>query len=401
MLGRFYVILVILTSLGINHTNAQVVLVDKAYDYLKKNDPQKAREFIDIASVDKTTADDPKTWYLKGFIYAELYRKSPEQNAALREQALEFVSKSIRLDEKGLYTKDCRSVLDFLCQTYFNDAVDAFNATRYAEALTGFKRFLASKPDKGAGDDYTEALYYAGHTAFLLHDKGNAKIYLGKAQSLQYHNPVLYEELATIYQQEGKDRLALQLIESGRRQFPEDKGLQIAEINGLLALGELIKAESLVEKLLVAEPKNVDALLVAGTLYGKISQADSAHSTVKPNAQILARQESTFNRRKAIYQRVLTLQPNNFTANYNLGIILYNRSIDLVNSQNFDVDAIKLHSILEKTTSLFKEALPYMNKANQLAPNDKNTMMALEGIYYNLNEKEKSAQMRVKIDSLN
>jgi tetratricopeptide (TPR) repeat protein len=177
--------------------------------------------------------------------------------------------------------------------------------------------------------------------------------------------------------------------------------LRIAEINALLALNELVKAESLVEKLLVTEPKNVDALLVAGTLYGKISQADSTQSEAKSNAQILARQESTFNRRKTIYQRVLTLQPDNFTANYNLGIILYNRSIDLVKSQNFDVDAIKLHSILEKTTAFFKEALPYMNKANQLAPNDKNTMMALEGIYYNLNEKEKSAQMRVKIDSLN
>ncbi|MES2731319.1 MAG: hypothetical protein V4714_06210 [Bacteroidota bacterium] len=397
MQRRIYLLL-LLIGLIVPQAFGQVVLVDKAYDYLKKNDPQKAREFIDIASENEVTSKDPKTWYLKGFIYAELYKGNPTQPSKLRESALAFLATSIQLDSRGMYTKDCRAVIDFLGTTYYNEAVDAFNSKQYSQALTKFKQCIAIKADASASDEYAEALYYAGHTSLLLKDVPNAKIYLGKALSMNYQNPALYEELAIIYQLEGKNKMASQLLESGRIKFPEDKGLRIAEINLLLSFNELVKAEVQMEKLLLVEPKNVDVLLVAGTLYGKIAQLDSIGVNPK---QSKARAELYFNKRKTIYQRVLALQANNFTANYNLGIMYYNQAVDLVNAQDFDVDAIQLNKVLEVSTGMFKEALPFMNKANQIAPNDKNTLIALEGIYYNLNEKEKSAQMREKIESMN
>jgi len=397
MQGKLYRLLFLLIMVS-TQALGQVAMVDKAYEYLKKKDAVKARELIDLASEHELTAKDPKTWYLKGFIYAELYKNDPVQQTPLREQALQFLNRSLELDSHGTYVKDCRSVMDFLCTTYYNEAVDAFNQKNYPTALAAFKQFLAAKTDPTPGSDYAEALYYAGHTSLLLKDPGNAKIYFGRALNLHYQHPALYEELAGIYQTEGKDKMALQLLESGRVLFPDDKGLCISHVNQLLTGNELAKAESLVDKLLATEPKNVEILLVAGTLYGKVAQLDSAGVAA---GKASARYDNYFGKRKTIYQRVLALQPDNFTANYNLGIMHYNRAVDLVNSQSFDVDALQLNKILEKSTSLFKEALPFMHKANQIAPTDKNTLIALEGIYYNLNEREKSAQMREKIDSMN
>ena len=98
--------------------------------------------------------------------------------------------------------------------------------------------------------------------------------------------------------------------------------------------------------------------------------------------------------------RFSRVQPDSFAANYNLGITLYNRAVDLVKEQDYDLDIVRLYEILEKVSGLFREAKPYVEKAYRLAPGNLNAMRALEGIYYNLNEKEKSRQIRATINEM-
>lgn len=392
-LQRFFLLLC-LTLATYQLAHSQVLMVDKAYDYLLKNNPQKALEAIDVASAHEITSKDPRTWYLKGFIYKELYKKNSGDTLAtpedLRKRALEALNKSIGLDTKGTHTKDNRALIDFLCTSYYNEAIDHFNAKAYSKALAGFKEVVAIKANQAPDNEYADALYYAGYAANQLGDKTGAQSYYEKGLTLPRQSAALYYDLATLYQEKTQHDQAAKLIEAGRKKFPDDTDLRTAEINLALATSQFAKAESLVDSYMLFDPKNIEVMLVAGTVYGKLIQA--ADSTGKV---------AYFNKRKAIYRKVLAADPENFMANYNMGITLYNRAVDLINSQSYDLDIMQLNEVLEICTALFKEALPYVNKANRLAPNNKNTLTALEGIYYNLNEKEKSREIRSKINSMN
>ncbi|MES2730116.1 MAG: hypothetical protein V4714_00135 [Bacteroidota bacterium] len=367
---------------------SQVILIDKAYEFAKKKDFQKAREILDLASGNEPTAKDARTWYLKGYVYKELYKADPEAGVVLRESALEFLQKSQQLDAKGMYRKDCQAAAHYLHLTYFNEAIQAYNRQKYNEALTGFRKYLQYSASQPPDDTYAEALYYAGYASGVVGKKADALRYYEQDLLLNYHNPLLYSDLSALYEEMGKDSLALQILTMGRQQFPKDTILRIAEINVLLSQSNFIKAEKLVEEYLALEANNLEVMMVAGTVYEKIAQSDS-----------LAR-EKYFHKRKQVYQRALALHPNNFSANYNMGITIYNRAVDIIKSQRYDLDIVELYTLLEQVSGLFQEAKPFVEKAYNLSPQNMNAMRALEGIYYNLNEKDKSLQIRAKINGL-
>jgi tetratricopeptide (TPR) repeat protein len=98
---------------------------------------------------------------------------------------------------------------------------------------------------------------------------------------------------------------------------------------------------------------------------------------------------------------VLAQDPDNPVANYNMAITLYNKAVDLIEpTQNYDLDIMAFHAKLETITRLFQEALPYAEKASRLAPTNRNALKALQGIYYFLNEKEKSSHVGRMIEQL-
>jgi tetratricopeptide (TPR) repeat protein len=367
---------------------SQVILVDRAYELSQKKDFQKAREAIDLASGNEITAQDARTWYLKGFIYKELFKNTAETREDLRQAALTYFQKSIQLDTKGLYRKDCQTAIRYLHVTYYNQAITEFNRHAYEKAMDGFAKYLQYRANEPADESYAEASYYAGYTSGLLGKRQDAQHFYEQALRLNYNSPLLYNDLTGLYESLGKDSLAVRTVTAGRQRFPGDISLRIAEINLLLSLGNFAQVEKLVEEYLAADPRNVEVLLVAGTVYEKSSQNDSLN------------RESYFNKRKDVYQRVLALEPDNFSANYNMGITLYNRGVDLIKAQRYDLDIVVLYEILEKVSTLFQQARPYVEKAYSLSPNNLNALKALEGIYYNLNEKEKSRQMRTRLNEM-
>jgi tetratricopeptide (TPR) repeat protein len=366
----------------------QVALVDKAFELTKKKDYVKARETIDQASKDEAANKDARTWYLKGYIYSELYKANQAEDTKLREQALEYLLKSQRLDTKGTYRKDIQSTSRYLHITYYNEAIQQYNLQNYEQALSGLKKFLQLRASEVPDETYAEALYYAGYTSVLTGKNLEAQGYYERALQLRYKDPLLYNDLGSLYEELGKDSLGLEMISRGRREYPADTTLRLTQINMLLSRGKLVKAEQMVDEFLQMYPNHIEVMLVAGSLYEKISQSDTLN------------REKYFEKRKATYRKVLALDPSSFPANYNMGITLYNRGVDIIKSQQYDLDIVVLYELLEKVSILFKEAKPYVEKASKLSPNNVNALRALEGIYYNLNEKDKSKQMRALINGL-
>ncbi len=171
--------------------------------------------------------------------------------------------------------------------------------------------------------------------------------------------------------------------------YADDRGLQIAELNVLMQEAQYEKAAVAAEEYLSSYKKDTEVMLLYGTIEGKLFDTNTEQ------------REQHFQKRIAIYERILKLEPNSLLANYNLGITYYNKGVELINDESvFEKDIFEFDQLLNVCAGLFQRALPYVLRANQLDPENYNTLKALEGIYYNLNEREKFAQVQDKISAL-
>ncbi|MBN8696049.1 MAG: hypothetical protein J0L87_05925 [Bacteroidetes bacterium] len=134
--------------------------------------------------------------------------------------------------------------------------------------------------------------------------------------------------------------------------------------------------------------KNIDFNLAIASVYSKIFEADR-----KGKIEFL-------NLAKGAFNKVLELDPNNISANYNMGILYYNQAVNLINQSDYDLDIVALSDIQDNSIKLFKESLPFMEKAYSLDPKRKETLLGLSGIYFSLNEFDKSNMFKQKLEEI-
>ena len=88
------------------------------------------------------------------------------------------------------------------------------------------------------------------------------------------------------------------------------------------------------------------------------------------------------------YQTSYSIDSNNRSANYHIAILYYNKGVDLILSLPPDADLPTIFETQDKTVVLFLKSRPYMQRAYYLDPKNKNVILGLKGIYYELNDKE-------------
>lgn len=102
----------------------------------------------------------------------------------------------------------------------------------------------------------------------------------------------------------------------------------------------------------------------------------------------------------AVYKKVLNLDSNNISANYNMAIHFYNQGVNIIENMDYEQDFETLFMIQAQVMDLFGAALPYMKKAYKLNPYRKETLVGLSGIYYGLNDIETSERYQQELKKL-
>lgn len=100
------------------------------------------------------------------------------------------------------------------------------------------------------------------------------------------------------------------------------------------------------------------------------------------------------------YEKVLLIDSNNINANYNLAIHYYNQGVNIIDNMDYSLDFEQLFQIQDHVMQLFQKALPYMRKAYKLDPTRKATLQGLSGIYFGLNDIEKSEFYQKELEKL-
>jgi len=136
------------------------------------------------------------------------------------------------------------------------------------------------------------------------------------------------------------------------------------------------------------QKKDIEFYLALSSTYNAIYNLDK-----KKNVAFF---DSTRN----TYTRVLTWDANNYTANYNLGLLYWNKGVDLMYDIDYDDSLGMVFDVQDHSVELFKQSLPFAEKAYEMEPKREETLIVLSGIYYSLNDFEKSKKYQEMLDKL-
>jgi tetratricopeptide (TPR) repeat protein len=136
------------------------------------------------------------------------------------------------------------------------------------------------------------------------------------------------------------------------------------------------------------QQREIEFTLAIATVYTRVFEGDRKGKT------------EFLKMAKDAYNKVLEMDPNNIGANYNMGILYYNQAVNLINQSDYDLDIVALNDIQDNSINLFKESLPFMEKAYELDPKRRETLLGLSGIYFSLNEFEKSNMYKQKLEEI-
>ena len=376
---------------------AQKKAVKEARSIAKSSnaDFNEARTLIKGALENAETKDQAETWYVAGFIENQQYDAErtkqilgQQPNEPVMYDALfsilPYFEKAYELDqqpnEKGRvkpkYTKDIKSILSANHIGLFNGGAYYFDQKDYKKAYEFFNQYLditelpMFEGTQTATKDSTfmTVQFYAAVAATQIGDSKIAISALERAKDTPYRQYDVYQYLCYEYEQ-AKDTVNLEkTLMEGSQVFPDSTYYLNSLIN-----------------LYVATNRNDQALESLNTAIAKAANDTELENLYSVMGYVYERGLEDYANAEKYYKMALEKNPESTEANSNLGRVYYNQAVNKQGEANMINDSQKYQEELNKAKDLFKQALPYYEKAHKGNPSEMQYMIALRGIYYNLN----------------
>lgn len=391
------VLLTVALCVAASASFAQKKVVNEAQSIAKGSNADfgEARALIKGALENPETKDDAKTWYVAGFIEDQQFNAErakqilgQQPNEPVMYEALygilPYFQKAYELDqlpnEKGKvkpkYTKDIKSILSANHVYLFNGGAYYFDKQEYKKAYDFFNQYVEiSELPMFAGTQTAEkdstfmtVQFYAAAAASLAKDSRLAIAALERAKNTPYRQYDVYQYLCYEYGEArtAQDSVMLEkTFEEGMQVFPDSAFFLNNLINTYIYSNRNEKALEMLNVAIQKNPNDANLYNVMGRVY-------------ETGLKDYANAEKNF-------QIALEKDPNLTDALSNIGRIYYNQGVNKLSEANMINDSKKYQEELSMAKDLFKKALPYYKKAHEAEPEKMDNMIALRGIYYNLN----------------
>lgn len=368
---------------------AQTELVNKAAKSAQEGNYDAAQLSIDQAVLEEINIKSAKAWYYYGFIYKELYKAKELTNpkSPYRNSAIVGLKKSIDVDPSSEFAGDCKTMLNYLITTMYNDAVKALNTQDFKNSFSNYEGYIGAMKIVNPSGIEDKVIFYTGYSAFMISKFDDALVYFNQVKAKDYNDPLLYYFLGKIYHDKGDKAMSLQVLEEGKEKHPAAKDLNDLYINYMLEQGKLTSLENEFKKAINLSPNNLELYVTLALLYEKKAEIDRTNTDV-----FLKKAADT-------YREILTKDINHVRANYNLALLFYNKAVNLMKNTDED-DIFALNEIQDECIELFRESLPYFEKAHELDPNNKEVLIGLGGVHFSLNNIDKQEEYKAKLERL-
>ena len=276
--------------------------------------------------------------------------------------------------------------LSILYGGVYNQGVSDFKAQKYDDAFNGFEHSIAlsdlmNQTMGGSGLD-TSAILMAAYSAQNGNKIDQAIKYYQIALKNEFKEEGVYKNLSEIYLSQGKQAEAGQVMNVGKKVFPNSNAFLIGEINYLLKENKKQEALGKMEEAARLYPDNASLFVVLASTY---------ESMKTPEMDLKAVEN---------YKKAIELDGKSFDAAYNLAAYYYNKGADIINEANkLSLKEQQKYDALKKDAEkMFNTALPYFEKALGINPKDIGTLTALKGIHASLNNLPKSNEYKKLLD---
>lgn len=379
---------------------------------------EEAKTLINSALNDAEVQAMAKAWILKGKIYNEALGKEMNQkildpsykvqNVADADVAFTALKKAVEIAEKKFETKDALNSLKVTAGHIGNAAITGFQDKEYDAAFDNFKSSLelndllvANGEDPSFADDAVkkEQVFYTAISGYYAKRYDEVEPYFMMAKDMGDPDPFIYEGLYNMKKDSDKEA-AVALLNEGREKYPDDTALLYAEINHMVAEGQLEDLIVKLEDAVAKDPENVSVYTTLGAVYDNLA-TQSATDGADEKAQ------GYFDKSQEWFEKALAKDDDNFDALYSLGALFYNKAATYTDPLNelandFSAEGNKKYDALKaKMDNLFDTAFPYFQKAEALNPNDLNTLLAIKEIYARKGDLEKSNEYKARLEALN
>ena len=391
---------------------AQKANVNKAKSLILSETPDydQARQLIGAALANEETKNQANTWYVAGLIG---YQQDVQANRmALLNQPLDQdqvgqaimesydywvkadeIAMTPTLDKKGrevVDTKTRNNIVKKMLEYYQNQEFIKYgvhlNEQRdFKGAYNVFMRHLKMRDLPMMQEDklqsqmpkdtiYEQYEYYAALFAIQAKMHNEAIAVLEDLKNGEFEaiavNQFLYQE----YMEEVKDTVnAVRELQEAMVRFPQEPWFLQNLINYYIFSKQEDKAIEYLNQAIEREPGVAEYHLIKGNLSA--NQGNNAEALTE-------------------YDRALEINPMLAEAHAGKGRVHYNEASKIIEEATYIQDAKAYKAALNMASDKLKESLPFFEKALEVAPDNREYMVILKGIYYRLHMDDKYEAMQ-------
>ena len=389
-------------------TFAQKKEIRAAEKALKKNNFKEAKAIIGKLEANEAAIEEKyKAQYY--FVKAGAYGKSNVDKAAAAYNKLFELEKASR---KLKYTKEAQPKLNALIQFVYENAVKQYSAKDFKKAKNNFLKIYKLSPkdtiylynaavSASLDKDYDTSLKYylnlkeMGYTGITTQYLG-VNVKTGKVENLgtkanqkamvkfgQYKDPTtkttpskqpdIIKNIGYIYVNQGKTEKAIEALNEARKANPKDINLILNEAQMYIKLDKMDKFGELMQEAIKIDPNNPTLFYNLGVVNQTVKKIEEA---------------------KKYYLKAIELKPDYGDAYMNLAVATLSGEKEIVDEMNANFSNEKKYNELQKKQrALYKEALPYLEKADSIKRSI-DTVRTLMNIYDTLEMTEKADKIR-------
>ncbi len=381
-------LLLFIAAFAVTIAYSQKGKVAAASAFLDNGDLESARTRLNDALKHDKTKGWARTYIVSARLAAEEYNKTNDFDKILEAVDNYFTANEIDenddrqglLGRKGSFQKDIKVGLTFFMPELQNAGVDAFNSENYEVAMNLFRNVIELNKLSVFKEDNLPIdsmfIYYTGLAASRCKKYDVAEEYFKEAIEIDFGegDPVLL--LHEIYT-ETKDstKIGPNLL-NGFELYPDDERILNTLINYYLQTEQYDEALGYLDEAIKREPENATYFNARGVLYDMSEQFEEAEEQ---------------------YLEAIKYNPDFFDPTLNLGVIYYNRAAEMMIEANDIEDFREFEIARDEAQEMFRKSLPFIERANEIKPDEIMVMETLRNLYYRFEMTEEYDEIDRKI----
>lgn len=363
--------------------SAQKSKVFGVFQLIEKEKYEEAKGIIEDAIKENKTRKWPRTWYARGIICQNAYRKGiKNDDKDLYELypnqlyvAFSSFERARNLDKRGRYDKLLAPKFVLLANDFRESGEKHFKDEEYEEALRAYQYALRINQSSILSVPLdTNLLYNAALSAYKSKKWDEAADYLTELNEINYSSNVPHLMFA-MYIKQSDTTSAQKVLLEGIKRYEDNEDL-------VLLLVDLLYKKENTEK----------AIKILNDAFSK----DSSNYLFPYTKGLLHQKMEAYEKAIRAYKNALTLPSDTLKLYTNIGTCYYNIGAEIEEKARTISNNNIYRKEKEKSSEAFESALKWYEKAYKIDPDNQETVMKLYQLYKILDKEEKLKTLKFK-----